>query len=395
MQIETRDPLSHLLNSLAGVRRDRRRSVSIYLCLITLFAGIGWTSEMAYRGPTLLATYEGPIVVHNSQVVYTSLDKLTFSTETHLELHAPELMELRPAIDSWAARAGVHPRVLIALVRGAFQGEIAVSNRNNLDTVADLALGLATVLEEEKASALAASKAYEAVRNAYGIEERPSPELARAKLNARAVGGGPPLFDYFQPPWEIEDTWAGGGAHGDTGSGTRNALDFWGAFRNWGADVSAWWVAATQVGTARVWSSCSMSVIHPNGWETSYYHLENIQVADMQQVNRNHRLANYADDEAQALCNGGASTGPHVHVAMFFDGQRVEVDETQLDFTSFSHHVGIGQYDSNCNTSYYTLEGGSRVCPFADQLLNDAPSTSGELFADGFEDGSTSAWSGL
>ena len=78
----------------------------------------------------------------------------------------------------------------------------------------------------------------------------------------RPTTSDPPVFGWFQPPWEIGDTWAGGGAHGDTG--TCNALDYWGERRDWGADLSLWWVTAIQAGTARVWSECSVSVIHAN-----------------------------------------------------------------------------------------------------------------------------------
>ncbi len=373
------------------------RAAALWLCLLALFVTSSWASELRYRGPELVASYEGPVVVANSQAAYTSRDKLTFFTAAYLEQRAPNLLELRPAIDSWAARVGLHPRILASLVQGVFAGTSPIPSRDNFDIVADLAVGFAEILEQERAQAgapvLAASRAYEAVRSAYGIRDLAPFEYAQERQVVRMAGGGPPLFGYFQPPWEIGDTWAGGGAHGDTGTGTRNALDFWGAFRNWGEDLSAWWVAAAQSGTARVWSSCSMTVIHPNGWETSYYHLDNIQVTDMQQVGRNHRLSNYANTEAQALCNGGSSTGPHVHVALRFDGQRVEVDETQVDFTSFSHHVGVGQYDSDCSRSYYTRAAGGTVCPFWDQLLNDAPSAADQLFADGFESGSASAWS--
>lgn len=121
------------------------------------------------------------------------------------------------------------------------------------------------------------------------------------------------------PPWPVGDTWAGGGAHGDT----HNALDFWGTYQEWVEDTSAHRVTAMQSGTVRVWSSCGLSVVHDNGWVTDYYHLDNIRVADLAIAERNERLANYADNEAQATCSGGWSTGPPVHMSLTQNGSAI------------------------------------------------------------------------
>ena len=65
-------------------------------------------------------------------------------------------------------------------------------------------------------------------------------------------------------------------------------------------------VAATQAGTARVWSECSVSVYHADDWVSTYYHLENIQLSDFQIVERNDIVSNYANDLAtQVIANYG------------------------------------------------------------------------------------------
>ena len=147
-----------------------------------------------------------------------------------------------------------------------------------------------------------------------------------------------------------------------------------------------------QSGTLRVWSSCSASVVHDNGWVTGYYHLENIQLPDFAAVERNDALANYADDEAQATCSGGWSSGPHVHMSLKYNGSSTTVDEDNVDFTVFSHHAGRGDYNTNCNESWYDHDSVGLVCPNYDQLLNDTTMPTG-LFADGFESGNSTAWS--
>lgn len=371
------------------------RKLTVLISLALLLATVLGASEAPYAGPELRLDYRGPVLVDNSQLRYPPSEKLAFRTEDHLARNAEHLLPLRPALDTWAARLGVHPRILIAVVEAAFGTGPVAGSRNELDTVAQLASALATAFEQAGDQPLAATKAVRAVADAFALPLELPADLALERSSAVAVrGSGPPLFGFFQPPWEIGDTWAGGGAHGDTGSGLQNALDFWGEFRNWGEDVSQWLVAATQAGTARVWSSCGMSIIHGNGWETGLYHLDNIRVADFQTVGRNTELANYADNLAQATCAGGSSSGPHVHMAISFQGERVLIDEVNIDFTAFSHHVGVGQYDTDCSRSFYSHETLGTICPNFDQLRNDSPDPGGLLFADGFESGSTSAWSG-
>jgi hypothetical protein len=82
-----------------------------------------------------------------------------------------------------------------------------------------------------------------------------------------------------------------------------------------------------------------------------------------------------------------------VHSALYHDGNRVEIDEANVDFTAYFHHAGVGQYDFNCSTSFYNHFTNGRVCPSSDKLLNNAPPPSSQFFADGFESGDTSAWS--
>jgi len=367
------------------------------LCLALLGSAL-YASEVAYQGPPLDLSYDGPILVDNSQFLYTNRDFLTFRTEDYLKETAPHLLAVLPAIDTWASQLGIHPRVLVEILRLHSEQHLRRGDREAIDTVVDLASAVAKVFwdlrEASPEDSLAASKAVVAAARAFGLAApEPSAALREERALHRRTAGVPPLlFGYFQPPWEIGDTWAGGGAHGDTGSGVRNALDFWGAFRNWGEDVSEWWVSATQEGTVRVFSTCSVSVVHPNGWRTSTYHLDNVQVADMQIVGRNHQLSNYANNLAQATCQGGSSTGPHVHMAIYYDGERVEIDQSNLDFTAFSHHVGVGQYDSNCTRSWHDHGTQGRICPNFDQLLNDAAPPGDLIFLDGFESGDTSAW---
>lgn len=369
------------------------KRIGFVVLSVAIVALPGWASDAVYRGPHLVVDYDGPIVVDNSRFLYTSPDRLSFRTADYLTANHPQLLPLTAAIDSWASRLSVHPRLLTELVAASPVGRAPTGARWEADAVAEIAAAVTEVFFADPDDPLAASKAVVAATSALGLPLDLPADLATARaLPAAQRQTAPTLFGVLQPPWEIGDTWAGGGAHGSTGSGTQNALDFWGEYRPWGQDVSQWWVAATDRGTVRVWSSCGMAIIHANGWVTDLYHLDAIQVTDMQPVERNTRLAHYANTEAQALCAGGSSTGPHVHMAITYNGQRVLVDQSQIDFTAFSHHVGVGQYDFNCATSWYDHSTSGKVCPSYDQLLNNAsPPT--ELFLDDFESGGTSGWS--
>jgi hypothetical protein len=75
----------------------------------------GFGSEARYEWPELETDCSTPILILNSQYRYTGHDMLTFSTAELLSAVYPGILPLRAAIDSWASRVGIHPRVFSAL----------------------------------------------------------------------------------------------------------------------------------------------------------------------------------------------------------------------------------------------------------------------------------------
>ena len=73
-------------------------------------------------------------------------------------------------------------------------------------------------------------------------------------------------------------------------------------------------------GTVTIFSSCNLRITNANGWATSYYHLANIRVTNGSTVFVGQRIADFADNQAQALCTVGSSTGPHVHFTLIKAG---------------------------------------------------------------------------
>ncbi len=373
------------------MRRSQLRFFkTIIFCgvMLTLSA---FSSEFNYTGPELSLNYSGPVIVDNSRFEYTASDRLTFYTDEYLTHNLPKLLPIREAIDTWAALFSIHPRLLSEVMNNYFYGKTVDNAFEHKQKVFEIAAGLNQGYEEQKDDLLAASKAVNAIADVYAFDLNLNAELATKRVMVEhdyfRGNSGPPLYSYFHPPWPQGELWAGGGVHSNTGSGNgpRNSLDFFKTFVSWGGDTSETWVSASGAGIARVFSTCSMQVIHPNGWVSSYYHLDNVQVEDMDNVNVNQSLSNYADNLAQATCQGGSSTGPHLHYSLYFDNDPIEIDEPNVDFISWKHKAGVGQYDGNCATSYYTLmPGGNTVCPFNRNLTNNTI-IDDLIFGSGFE----------
>lgn len=344
-------------------------------------------SDFGYHGPQLhLTDYQGSIFIHNSHLVYPHEDILNFRLHDHLKRNHPRLMPLRSTIDTWAAQFSIHPKFLARVVSDFFRDKKIDDSLKNKQIVWQIAAAINSNFNAS--DSLSASQTVYALSKAFDFEltldNSYKNELVFEKSET-LKGGGPPLFGYFIPPWPVGESWSGGGAHTNTGGGDgpRGSLDFFNTFVNWGGDTSNDWVSAAQSGTARVWSSCSVSVIHPNGWTTTYYHLDNVQVTDGQTVFATQKLAIYADNLDQAICNGGFSTGPHLHFTVRYNSTEVEINHTNVDFTYWNHNVGEGNYDSNCSRSYYNLlPSNSIVCPFNKRLPNKYLPI---IFKNGFE----------
>lgn len=370
-----------------------KRTIGIICLVIAACLPIG-ASEFHYDGPELRTAYNGPVLIDNSHFILTNEDIRDFDTGEYLHSHAPNLMPLLPTIRTWASMQGIHPRVLIELLDGYWKGGTVAGTKEEIDVVYQVTAGLARMFWSEYDDSLAGTRAVAAVAEAYSLHlDLPDDLAVRRTLTPRLGTVNP--FGYFQPPFPIGETWWGGGAHSNTGGSTNmNALDWAGRFGSWGEDYSNNWVSAMQGGTMNVLAECSIEILHDDGWRTSYYHLENPQfpIGGPYTVTRNTAIANIANDSVTALCQGGSSSGPHTHTAMWRNGTPQVVDEANLDFTAFSQHSSNTAYDWDCNTSWYNHFSTGTECPGQLNLLNDSPPPDGPIFTDGFEDGSTSAW---
>lgn len=71
-------------------------------------------------------------------------------------------------------------------------------------------------------------------------------------------------------------------------------------------------------------------------------------------VRAGQRLANYADNHAQATCQGGSSTGPHLHFTLLEGGFRQNLND--MEFSRWKVHSGNFSYDRNSQTMWLQKE---------------------------------------
>lgn len=120
----------------------------------------------------------------------------------------------------------------------------------------------------------------------------------------------------MQWPWRQGYSWVPNGPHAHSGSGfPLSSIDVSYDWPQWGQPTYS--VTAAHDGYVTVMSRCQVRVTNPNGWATNYYHMDGIQVGNNQWVTKDTKLGVYASQRSIALCEGGSSTGPHLHFHCF------------------------------------------------------------------------------
>ncbi len=163
--------------------------------------------------------------------------------------------------------------------------------------------------------------------------------------------------NFLRLPWLVGQTgWSFNGVHSTSGScstqvcaSPRSSIDFSRGWPAWGTSTADARVLAMHGGTVTVFSSCNIRVTDSaSGWATNYYHLSNLQIANGATVYAGQWIANYADNSAQALCQGGSSTGPHTHVTLIQSGSQVDLNLSEMSGWRVNATNVIADYDSNC-----------------------------------------------
>ena len=188
-------------------------------------------------------------------------------------------------------------------------------------------------------------------------------ETDTASDTVTVAGGtaqGLPAIGFLALPWTEGAAWSFNGVHTTSGSNDGTPMSSIDASKNWpvwGTSTADAVVRAAHPGVVTVYSTCNIRVTAANGWATNYYHLSSPQVTNGQSVARGTALAVYADNQSQALCQGGSSTGPHTHVSLLLNGFQHSIDGAV--FGGWLIHAGRYSYDSD--TGFMWVErGGTR-----------------------------------
>lgn len=344
-----------------------------------------------------------PTMIRTDAFVY-DLAKDDFDLRGYLKRHAPHLVAHEEALSHWSGFASIHPRVALALMETSSQilsrpsapalhrpfGSLSQAvgfDEQMADVLPRLSQRFYNLLELQNnkeaplfgdgaldspaalvlASALAESAPTQGADLLAQFTSSYAglfPDAAEAltahhsdnktsELNeqwSQALNNEVPPANMLQMPWRRGFSWIPNGAHAHSGSGfPLSSIDVSYDWPRWNAATYS--VAAAHEGNVRVLSRCQVRVSHPNGWATNYYHLSGIEVRDGQSVQRDTKLANYASDRDTALCQGGASSGPHLHFSLLYNGQYRSLQGVNLG--TYRINTGRWSYDNHC--SYFWL----------------------------------------
>ena len=197
----------------------------------------------------------------------------------------------------------------------------------------------------------------------FGVRRAIQSVASEQKAGEINTAANPPNF--MRLPWLLgQQGWSFNGAHSSSGgcpnpicAQPRSSLDFSNGWPAWGANTTRSPVLAAVGGTVTIYSSCNLRITNANGWATNYYHLANIRVTNGSTVFVGQNIADFADNLAQATCQMGSSTGPHVHFTLINAGAQVDVDQSEFSGWKVNATTIIRDYDSTCSRMNFTRDG--------------------------------------
>ena len=116
-------------------------------------------------------------------------------------------------------------------------------------------------------------------------------------------------------------------------------------------------------------TKCKLSIVHSTGWTVDYYHMDKIIVKPLQHVRKGQPVGRYAGNYKTALCHGGGSVKPHLHIDLVNpSGSYKSLDGWKIN--EYKIHAGIRDYDTNCNRSYFE-KNDIKYCPSGIGVIGD------------------------
>ena len=331
-------------------------------------------------------------------------DAEAFDLDGYLAVSAPFLRDKKELIAHWSGYYSINPQVLLALMelqsglisapseaklRAPFAG---LSNKRGFekqlrDVLAQLSQRFYGFESYQRDRARLADKALStdpgtlngATAAILGVLQRPSEDPAtlnqaaslqqftqqfaqlfnasneqmykfESSEQAGITTAAVPPSSMLQLPWYQGYSWKSNGAHSHTGSGSPySSIDVSYDWPAWGGQTYS--VVAAHPGQVTVFSRCQLRVTNANGWATNYYHMDGVRVSHGETVMNDTKLGVYASNRNTALCQGGSSTGPHLHFSLLYNGRYVSLQGVNLG--PFRVNVGAYNYDNACSRFYF------------------------------------------
>ena len=126
-------------------------------------------------------------------------------------------------------------------------------------------------------------------------------------------------------------------------------------------------------------SSCGYLQFSPDyEWRILYYHMNKedtyLRLGESDDYSKNQKFGLYADEYQEALCNGGGSSAPHVHWAVYHKSEDGSYQPVDLKYTVVSGwgnktSFGAQSYSNNC-ALFYAFDFDKayiRHCPYQTQ----------------------------
>jgi LasA protease len=282
----------------------------------------------------------------------------------------PQWQPLEEALLHWCGAFGVDPRVVLTTIAISKNWSPTLEAnallidvyRQEIKVVADHLSQMFYHFDKE--GALSTNAASYAIASLFGDKKQIiqwqeqyntwfGKQTTADSLNISAI-------PQMQWPWRAGYSWTPNGPHSHTGSGyPLSSIDVSYDWPSWGGQTYS--VTAAHDGKVSVFSRCQLRVTHPDGWATNYYHMDGIDVRDGDWVDKNQRIGTYASQKNVALCQGGSSTGPHLHFSLLYNGRFQSLQG--VSFGPYKIDVGRYNYDSNCSYTWmYDSRSNSRKC---------------------------------
>ncbi|MDO6706050.1 M23 family metallopeptidase [Photobacterium sp. 1_MG-2023] len=311
-----------------------------------------------------------------------------FDDKAFFEVFAPNWASLSETLLHWSGATGVDPRVVLVTLQVAEHwqpdSEVTAAQAVQLKAaIKRISNHLSQYFYRYEGERLTASNASTlAILSTLNDSQLSSVWLqqyeawfgepvptAESRMEARSFSSVAPPYGFMQMPWRQGYNWVPNGPHAHSGSGfPLSSIDVSYDWPRWGGATYS--VTAAHDGYVTVLSRCQVRVTNANGWGTNYYHMDGIQVSNGQWVNKNTKLGVYASQKSVALCEGGSSTGPHLHFSLLYQGRFQSMQGTS--FGPYQVRTGRYSYDDNCNYTWLVDQRSNQKVCFWNRIDNPA-----------------------